>query len=99
MQCDPGAPASFNIADVNERNEWYRAHYAEVHGLFDMPAGLRLAPRPPDLTMILQLGTLYKITADGRKKARCVLGGHRQQQDCDFEHTFSPTVKHTTLRT
>eukprot|EP00965_Chrysotila_dentata_P256310 6212505-Pleurochrysis_carterae.AAC.3 len=30
MQSDPGAPASFkdivNIADVNERNEWYTAH-------------------------------------------------------------------------
>eukprot|EP00965_Chrysotila_dentata_P186722 6165130-Pleurochrysis_carterae.AAC.4 len=34
-----------------------------------MPAGLRLVPRPPDLAMILQLSTLYKIKADGRKKA------------------------------
>eukprot|EP00965_Chrysotila_dentata_P256309 6212505-Pleurochrysis_carterae.AAC.2 len=48
--------------------------------------------------MILQLRTLYKIKADGRKKKRCVLGGHRLQQGRDFEHTFSPTVKPTTLR-
>eukprot|EP00965_Chrysotila_dentata_P226629 6195524-Pleurochrysis_carterae.AAC.5 len=80
MQSDPGALASFNdianIADVNERNEWYRAHhYAEIDGLFSIPAGLLLVPRPPHLTMILQLGTLYKIKADVRKKARCLLGG------------------------
>eukprot|EP00965_Chrysotila_dentata_P087915 2902818-Pleurochrysis_carterae.AAC.1 len=49
--------------------------------------------------MILQLRTFYKIKADGRKKARCVLGGHRLQQGCNFEVTFSLTVKHTTLRT
>eukprot|EP00965_Chrysotila_dentata_P260066 6213770-Pleurochrysis_carterae.AAC.3 len=46
MQSDSGAPAFSkdiaNIADVSERNEWYRAHYAEIGGLFDMPAGLRL---------------------------------------------------------
>eukprot|EP00965_Chrysotila_dentata_P150644 4976798-Pleurochrysis_carterae.AAC.1 len=58
MQSDPGAPEFFediaNIADVNEGNEWYRAHYAEIDGLFDMPAGPRLVPRPPNLTMILQ---------------------------------------------
>eukprot|EP00965_Chrysotila_dentata_P042552 1411336-Pleurochrysis_carterae.AAC.1 len=102
MQSDPGAPAAFkdiaNIADVNERNEGYRAHHAEIEGLFNMPAGLCLVPRPPDLTMILQLRTLYKIKADWRKKARCVLGRHRLQQGHDFERTFSPTVKHTTLR-
>eukprot|EP00965_Chrysotila_dentata_P031710 1057748-Pleurochrysis_carterae.AAC.5 len=38
-------------------------------------------------------------TADGRKKARCVLGGHRLQQGRDFERILSPTVKHTMLRT
>eukprot|EP00965_Chrysotila_dentata_P196620 6177697-Pleurochrysis_carterae.AAC.3 len=59
MQSDPGAPASFkdiaNIADVNERDEWYRTHCAETDGLFDIHAGLRLVPRPPDVNMILQL--------------------------------------------
>eukprot|EP00965_Chrysotila_dentata_P159905 5281826-Pleurochrysis_carterae.AAC.1 len=59
QQSDPGAPASFkniaNIADVNKRNDWYRAHYTEIAGLFEMQAGLRLVPRPTDLTMILQL--------------------------------------------
>eukprot|EP00965_Chrysotila_dentata_P254625 6211942-Pleurochrysis_carterae.AAC.1 len=102
MLSDPGAPASFkdiaNISEVNERYEWYRAYYAEIVGLFDVPAGLRLVSRPRDLTMILQLRTLYKIKADGRKKAGCVLGGHRQEQSRDFKDTFSPTVKHTTLR-
>eukprot|EP00965_Chrysotila_dentata_P060355 2000382-Pleurochrysis_carterae.AAC.1 len=48
--------------------------------------------------MILQLRSLYKIKAKGSMKARCVLGGHRLQRGRDFEHTFSPTVKHTTLR-
>eukprot|EP00965_Chrysotila_dentata_P077033 2543647-Pleurochrysis_carterae.AAC.1 len=65
MQSDPGAPASFkdiaNIADVNERNKWYRVNYAEIDRVLDMPAGLRLVPRPPDLNMILQLRTLYNI--------------------------------------
>eukprot|EP00965_Chrysotila_dentata_P224610 6194281-Pleurochrysis_carterae.AAC.3 len=65
-----------------------------------MPAGgLHLVPRPPDLTMTLQTRTLYKIKAYGRSKARCVLGGHRLQQNRDFERTFSPTVKHIKLCT
>eukprot|EP00965_Chrysotila_dentata_P256919 6212716-Pleurochrysis_carterae.AAC.2 len=101
MHSDPGAPTSFkdiaNVADVDERNGWYRAQHAEVEGLFDMPGGLRLVPRPPDKLMLVQLRTLYKFKSDGRKKARCVLGGHRLQQGRDFERTFSPTVKHTTL--
>eukprot|EP00965_Chrysotila_dentata_P166963 5513338-Pleurochrysis_carterae.AAC.1 len=48
--------------------------------------------------MLLQLRTLYKLKTDGRQKARCVLGGHHLQQGRDFDRTFSPTVKHTTLR-
>eukprot|EP00965_Chrysotila_dentata_P258711 6213320-Pleurochrysis_carterae.AAC.3 len=97
--CSPTqAQLHANIANVNERNEWYRVHYAEIDGLFD-PAGLRLVQCPPDLTMVLQLRTLHKIKADGRKKARCVLQGHRLQQGRDFERTFSTTFKHTTLRT
>eukprot|EP00965_Chrysotila_dentata_P042933 1425826-Pleurochrysis_carterae.AAC.1 len=63
-----------------------------------MPSGLRLVPRPPDKLMLLQLRTLYKLKSGGRKKARCVLGGHRLQQGRDFERAFSPTVKNTTLR-
>eukprot|EP00965_Chrysotila_dentata_P159377 5264772-Pleurochrysis_carterae.AAC.1 len=63
-----------------------------------MPSGLRLVPRPPDKVMLLQPRTLYKLKTDGRKKARCILGGDRLQQGGDFERTFSPTVKHTTLR-
>eukprot|EP00965_Chrysotila_dentata_P176102 5814713-Pleurochrysis_carterae.AAC.1 len=39
---DSGAPTFFkdiaNIPDVNERNDLYCAHYAEVDGLFDMPS-------------------------------------------------------------
>eukprot|EP00965_Chrysotila_dentata_P204170 6182168-Pleurochrysis_carterae.AAC.1 len=76
MQSDPAAPTSFkdiaNIAVVNERNEWYRAHYAEIDGLFDMLAGLRLVPRPPDLTRILQLRR-SRLTGAGKHVAS--LGG------------------------
>eukprot|EP00965_Chrysotila_dentata_P211850 6186679-Pleurochrysis_carterae.AAC.2 len=86
-----------NVADVDERDGWYRAYYAKVDGLFDMPSGLRRVPRPPDKLMLLQLSTLYKLKSDGRKKARCVLGRCRLWQVRDFELTFSPTVKHTTL--
>eukprot|EP00965_Chrysotila_dentata_P185757 6132552-Pleurochrysis_carterae.AAC.1 len=102
MHSDPGAPTSFkdiaNVADIDERNGWYRDHYADVDGFFDMPSGLRLVPRSPDKLMLLQLRTLYKLKSDGRKKAHCILGGHRLQQGCSFERTFSPTVKHTILR-
>eukprot|EP00965_Chrysotila_dentata_P048639 1613464-Pleurochrysis_carterae.AAC.1 len=102
VHSDPGAPTSFkdiaNIADVDQRSDWYQAHFAEVDGLFDMPSGLRHVPRPPDKVMLLQLRTLSKLKTDGRNKARCVLGGHRLQQGRDFERTFSPTVKRTTLR-
>eukprot|EP00974_Lingulodinium_polyedra_P042226 4053008-Lingulodinium_polyedra.AAC.1 len=48
-----------------------------------------------------KLRTLYKVKAGSakKKKARTVLMGNALKRGEDFDRTFSPTVKHTTLRT
>eukprot|EP00965_Chrysotila_dentata_P245863 6206816-Pleurochrysis_carterae.AAC.1 len=82
MQSDPGTPASFkdiaSIADVNERNKWHRAHYADIDGLYAPCTRSR-----PGQTQESTLRPWGAPPATGR----------------NFEHTFSVTVKHTTLRT
>eukprot|EP00965_Chrysotila_dentata_P179504 5927478-Pleurochrysis_carterae.AAC.1 len=76
MQSDAGAFASFkprtlttSPMSTNATSGTAGAHYAEIDGLFYMPVGLHLVPRSPDLTMILQLRTLYNSLYSRSHKA------------------------------
>ena len=94
------APKSFKgIAKRPDKDLWYEVHYKENDGLFQRgDKGLRAVPRQPD-DVLLPLRTIYTVKSCGKKKARTVLGGHRMVKGRDFKETFSPTIKHATLRT
>eukprot|EP00965_Chrysotila_dentata_P254107 6211762-Pleurochrysis_carterae.AAC.3 len=104
MQSDPGAPAFFkdiaNTANVNERNEWHRAPITTPRLLgcstcqLGSPCTTSTRPDhdPSAAHLVQDQGCRLQ---EGTMRPR----GHRLQQACDFSHTFSPTVKYTTLRT
>ena len=93
------APTSFkSIARRPDKDRWYEAHYKENDGLFSRgDKGLRAVPRRPG-DVLLPLRTIYTVKSNGQAKARTVLGGHRMVKGRDYKETFSPTIKHTTLR-
>ena len=105
---DPSwAPRHFSqikkVADVDLRNEWFKAHFAENDGLFEVPDVLKMVPLPPGVGEkdLMNLMTLYVVKSDGRKKARTVLGAGKGNLDADelgFDRTFSPTARASTVR-
>ncbi len=107
-----GAPVSYvpkrfsdiaKIDDIEERNQWYRAHYAENDGLMDKPDVLNVIEKPDSVSEsdLFYLNTLYTKKNDGRYKARTVLSagkGALDQLDIGYERTYSPTARESTFR-
>ncbi|GJY24981.1 ribonuclease H-like domain-containing protein [Tanacetum coccineum] len=62
-----------------------------------------LVPRPSDVNLVRSMWLFkHKFHADGtlsHYKARLVANGSNQQHGVDFDETFSPVVKSTTIRT
>jgi histone deacetylase 1/2 len=85
------------LADAN----WRAAMAEEYKALIDNGTW-RLVPRPPRANVITGKWVFkHKYNADGslaRHKARCVIRGFSQQYGIDYDETFSPVVKPTTIR-
>ncbi|KAI5355626.1 hypothetical protein L3X38_008521 [Prunus dulcis] len=96
---DLGEPSSFKVASFS--SEWRQAMKEEIDALH-MQGTWILVPSPGDKN-IIGSKWVYKIKRNpdgsvGRYKARLVAQGFSQEPGFDFGETFSPVVRHTTVR-
>ncbi|BBH08831.1 hypothetical protein Prudu_021147 [Prunus dulcis] len=96
---EPDAPYSYKVASYSA--EWRQAMQEEIEAL-QSQGTWSLEPNPGNKN-IVGSKWLYKIkkNSDGsvaRYKARLVAQGFSQQPGLDFGETFSPVVRHTTVR-
>ncbi|KAI5312002.1 hypothetical protein L3X38_041175 [Prunus dulcis] len=96
---DLGEPSSFKVASFS--SEWKQAMKEEIDALH-MQGTWILVPSPGDKN-IIGSKWVYKIKRNpdgsvGRYKARLVAQGFSQEPGFDFGETFSPIVRHTTVR-
>ena len=92
-------PSSFSIA--SKSLQWREAMDKEFSAL--LHNGTWSLVSPPSNANIVGCRWVYKIKkkADGtieRYKARLVAKGFHQQEGIDFTETYSPVIKHATIR-
>ncbi|KAI5317586.1 hypothetical protein L3X38_037293 [Prunus dulcis] len=92
-------PANYKVASFSP--QWKQAMQEEIDALH-MQCTWSLVPNPGDKN-IVGSKWIYKIkrNSDGsiaRHKAWLVAQGFSQEQGLDFSETFSPVVRHTTVR-
>jgi histone deacetylase 1/2 len=95
-----GEPAT--VADALRDQKWVDAMNSEYHALMKNKTW-RLVPSPPKGTNVIGCKWVYKIKhkSDGtidRYKSRLVAKGFKQRYGIDYEDSFSPVVKATTIR-
>lgn len=98
--------ASCDIEPLNYKSalqipEWKQAMREEYAALMNQHTW-SLVPLPPDKNLV-SCKWLFKLkrNADGsiaRHKARLVARGFSQEYGVDYDETFSPVVRHTTVR-
>ena len=86
------------IPDEEERGRRLQAYYKEWDGLMAARSGLRVVPKPTGPHKTLKLKEIPSTKKDGTAKLRVVARGDLLEQGIDYDRTFSPTVKHATLR-
>nr|AAT38052.1 unknown protein [Oryza sativa Japonica Group]BAG97874.1 unnamed protein product [Oryza sativa Japonica Group] len=95
------SPLSANYRSALADPNWRAAMAEEFKALIDNGTW-RLVPRPPGANVVTGKWIFkHKFHSDGslaRHKARWVVRGYSQQHDIDYNETFSPVVKPSTIR-
>jgi hypothetical protein len=98
----PASPIPGNYRSGLADPNWRAAMAEEYQALIDNGTW-RLVPRPPGANVVSGKWIFkQKYHSDGtlaRHKARWVVRGFSQQHGIDYDETFSPVVKHPTIRT
>ncbi|MCO5614338.1 hypothetical protein L7F22_068616 [Adiantum nelumboides] len=100
IQDTPVEPSS--VQEALQHNCWKRAMHAELDAI-ERNKTWTLVPRPPKRKVVSTkwiFKTKYK--ADGsldKHKARLVARGFSQRPGVDFDETYAPTARMTTIRT
>ena len=90
-------PATLTDAlNSKEREQWTAAWKSELTSLAQNNTWV-IEPLPEGRNAI-ECRWLFKRKDDGRFKARLVAKGYSQQPEVDYEETFAPVAKFTTIR-
>ncbi|GKF40279.1 ribonuclease H-like domain-containing protein, partial [Tanacetum coccineum] len=92
------SPIPKNLSDALKNHQWRNAMYDEYNALVKNGTWL-LVPRPAGVNMVRSMWLFMLDGTLSRYKARLVANGSSQQLGVDFDETFSPVVKPTTIRT
>ncbi|GJX48168.1 retrovirus-related pol polyprotein from transposon TNT 1-94 [Tanacetum coccineum] len=101
---DQDAPSTIEPKNSKEamlESSWIEAMQEEIHE-FERLQVWELVTCP-DLVMLIKLIWIYKVKKDQlgdvlKNKARLVAKGHRQEEEIDFEESFTPVAKLEAIR-
>jgi len=88
-------PTLTDALNCNELAEWRAAWECELNSLAKNNTWV-IEPLPENRSAIA-CRCLFKKKEDGRYKARLVVKGYSQQRGIEYEETFAPVVKVTTI--
>ncbi|GJZ44585.1 ribonuclease H-like domain-containing protein [Tanacetum coccineum] len=95
------SPLPKSHIQASKNPHWQNAMQDEFNALIKNGTWV-LVPRPPNVNVVRSMWLFkHKFNADGtlsRYKARLVANGKSQQPGVDCDETFSPVVKHATIR-
>jgi len=78
-------------------NVWLRSQLDELHSIVIDHDSWETLPRPFDVNGVT-LKWVHTIKSDGRRKSRLVARGFKQEYGVDYNETFAPVAKMSTIR-
>lgn len=91
-----GDVEEISVEDALNNPQWKRAMDDEMHSLDKTHTWL--LTELPEGRKVLSNRWVFRIKDDGKMKARLVARGYDQQQGTDYFETFSPVVRHASIR-